>query len=584
MNSSSRPGVLEKLARGEARSPLVVTEFQKANPAEPADPANVAESAPFFPPMVAGGVYPGDPTWSGAAAIGNPEAEAVRNSTAWGKEWELTPTRHKEGKLAGKSRAIFLGPSAGRSRPVAVESARSGRLRFQPRSRRGRTERGAIGESDDAQIPFAHEAERDETQGHSREAADPRSSTTIRRSVTRCGACKKARRVAIPTPPTCFRTRRPSATSALAALFHDLGHGPLSHAWEREIVGEDYDQEAWRRGLGLADDPALSRRLKWHVLVGQAFLSWESGELHRVLESYETGTSRRLRAFLLGSYYLAYLPKLLDGDVDVDRGDFLKRDGHQCGVTYGDYDLPRLVSTCTLGKTEEGELAVGFERAKAVRVVEQFLIARRAMYDAVYHHRTVRAAEGMVALFLRRLKTVARGGSAWGVGVRDRIVEPLMKMVAGQVVGPEELLSADDFSLQVLIGSAADDLDADPTARDLANRIASRRLFKSVPVAHDRLSDYLQRPTAYQEIDSALRESGFNEPEFYRVVDKVRFRMLADRKQERSYFVSVEGVATPIAEHESIRSVWDGRTHEQVRLMVPEEAVDRVAKVIGKGR
>src|SRR3954451_20997195 len=28
---------------------------------------------------------------------------------------------------------------------------------------------------------------------------------------------------------------------ALAALFHDLGHGPLSHAWEREIVGEGYD-------------------------------------------------------------------------------------------------------------------------------------------------------------------------------------------------------------------------------------------------------------------------------------------------------------------------------------------------------
>src|SRR5438067_10745592 len=27
---------------------------------------------------------------------------------------------------------------------------------------------------------------------------------------------------------------------ALAALFHDLGHGPLSHAWEREIVGAGY--------------------------------------------------------------------------------------------------------------------------------------------------------------------------------------------------------------------------------------------------------------------------------------------------------------------------------------------------------
>src|SRR5262245_43152849 len=38
---------------------------------------------------------------------------------------------------------------------------------------------------------------------------------------------------------------------ALAALFHDLGHGPLSHAWEREIVGEGYDIARWKNGLGL---------------------------------------------------------------------------------------------------------------------------------------------------------------------------------------------------------------------------------------------------------------------------------------------------------------------------------------------
>src|SRR5438552_5396533 len=36
---------------------------------------------------------------------------------------------------------------------------------------------------------------------------------------------------------------------ALAALFHDLGHGPLSHAWEREIVGEHFDTARWKTKL-----------------------------------------------------------------------------------------------------------------------------------------------------------------------------------------------------------------------------------------------------------------------------------------------------------------------------------------------
>src|SRR6476619_1087868 len=71
---------------------------------------------------------------------------------------------------------------------------------------------------------------------------------------------------------------------ALAALFHDLGHGPLSHAWEREIIGKGYDARAWKEGLGLSpDDPLVAGPLKWHVLVGQALLAWEDGELHKML-------------------------------------------------------------------------------------------------------------------------------------------------------------------------------------------------------------------------------------------------------------------------------------------------------------
>jgi HD superfamily phosphohydrolase len=221
---------------------------------------------------------------------------------------------------------------------------------------------------------------------------------------------------------------------ALAALFHDLGHGPLSHAWEREIVGEEYDFDLWKRALGLDGDQLVQEKVKWHVLVGQALLAWPDGELHKMLEQHERGSSERLRAFLLGQYYIPYLPRLLDSDIDIDRADFLRRDTFQCGVAYGRYDLDWLISTCTIGTTRDDELVAGFDRNKSLRVVEQFLIARRALYETVYYHKTVRAAEGMVALFLRRLKKVANGNGF--PKMQDRIMRPLL----GSLLGTEKIV------------------------------------------------------------------------------------------------------------------------------------------------
>ena len=102
---------------------------------------------------------------------------------------------------------------------------------------------------------------------------------------------------------------------------------------------------------------------------------------------------------LRGSHFVPYLPKLLSSDVDIDRADFVLRDAFQTGVAYGRFDLNWLISTCTIGETITNELVVGFDGTKALRAVEQLLIARRSLYRTVYFHKTVRSAEGMVAMF-----------------------------------------------------------------------------------------------------------------------------------------------------------------------------------------
>lgn len=186
------------------------------------------------------------------------------------------------------------------------------------------------------------------------------------------------------------------ADLAVAALCHDLGHGPLSHAWEREIVGESFDRTAWCHSLGLEAPTELTREVKWHELVGQALLDWPDGQLHRLLELQERGSTRRIRELLTGRYYLPYLSRLLSSDVDVDRADFIMRDTHHSGVAYGRFDLNWLLSTATLGY-HGGQIIFGFEERKAVRVIEQFLIARQAMYDTVYYHNQSRQSDSQNA-------------------------------------------------------------------------------------------------------------------------------------------------------------------------------------------
>ena len=231
---------------------------------------------------------------------------------------------------------------------------------------------------------------------------------------------------------------------ALAALCHDLGHGPLSHVWENEAVG-DFDRTKWMQSLGLSDDDVDLTGLSWHELVWQGLLAWQEGQLHQLLDQQEDGTSDRVRMLLAGRYHPPYLPRLLAGDIDVDRCDYVARDARLTGVAYGRYDLDWLISTTTVGYTQTNDMVIGFDKRKALRVIEQFLVARRALYDTVYHHKTVKCAEGMVGLFLRRLRQLTRE-SDWPLGgVQEH--RSIRLLVEGNALTPREVLDLDDYSL-----------------------------------------------------------------------------------------------------------------------------------------
>lgn len=378
---------------------------------------------------------------------------------------------------------------------------------------------------------------------------------------------------------------------ALAALCHDLGHGPLSHMWEREVIGDPFDRPAWNAALGLEGDQ-YAKGLSWHELATQGLLAWEGSDVRRRLERYEEGLADRVRGVLAGRYWLPYLPPLLRGDIDVDRCDFVARDALHTGAEYGALKLDWLISTITIGFDDERPV-VGFDKRKAFRIVEQFLTARRALYDTVYQHKTVRSAEGMLGLWLRRLKELVREGNPPSFSNRG-VAKPLLKLFKDGVFGPEDLVKLDDDALWLMVQDIATQTKCDPVLRDLARRILGRDLFKQVPVEPERVRSLARAgSTRARDLEELLRsELGIETPQYYFVVDELKLDLLQGDGDERPWIDNAyDGAARFVYSGEEGRPVAKVRggelgmydqSRQADRIFVPEEAVSAVRDLLSK--
>ncbi len=291
--------------------------------------------------------------------------------------------------------------------------------------------------------------------------------------------------------------------AALAALCHDLGHGPMSHAFEN-VVLKDWDRETWRQALGLEGVDWIPENAAWHELVTVALLLSEGGEIHQLLERHSKGLSTRVALFVTGKYYLRYLPCLVAGQFDVDRADFILRDALLTGVKQT-YDLEWLLHSLTFAHHPEHSrrYVVAVDASRGTHTIQQFLRARIALYRRVYKHKTVRSAELLLGRFLQRLRDLV---------ARDRVSlrrtpfeEVLARILRGEAVSCTEVLLLDDFRLWSFILDVADDGSRDPTLRSLAAMLAQRDLPKLVRDPKRRVLEMLSARGVKEDIDNPLR-------------------------------------------------------------------------------
>jgi hypothetical protein len=155
----------------------------------------------------------------------------------------------------------------------------------------------------------------------------------------------------------------------LAVLLHDVGHGPFSHALEN-ILMDNWHHE------------------KLSLLLMEQLNEEFSGELTIAIQMFQ------------GKYHRKFFNQLISSQLDVDRLDYLKRDSFYTGVSEGNINTQRILSTLNV---LDDELVLD---KKGIYSIEHYLVARMFMYWQVYYHKAAVLAENLLIKIMNRAKTL----------------------------------------------------------------------------------------------------------------------------------------------------------------------------------
>jgi HD superfamily phosphohydrolase len=215
-----------------------------------------------------------------------------------------------------------------------------------------------------------------------------------------------------------------------AAMLHDIGHLPFSHALE-PLLDEDH--------MKISED----------IITGKLIMPIDgAGNIPKILEKHHISPEEVGELVTCNFSRNNALQKMIFGDCDADQMDYLVRDAYFCGVPHGNIDIDRIIYTTAL--SNDGNRLLLLE--KGIEAIEEMIVARDHMYSSIYTHKTGRIAETML---LRACESV-----------KEKLIN-FNFMIDAQLLS--KLLEFGGFS------------------KEIANRLITRRLYKtaSVILSHD---------------------------------------------------------------------------------------------------
>jgi len=326
-------------------------------------------------------------------------------------------------------------------------------------------------------------------------------------------------------------------TVMCAALLHDIGHGPLSHSFES--------------ALGTFNHEDMSRRI-----------ICEDEDIVRILSAVDPDLPKDVAAVIAKTHPKRILAQMVSSQIDADRMDYLLRDSHFCGVTYGEFDKARILRTM---RVIDGEMVF---KTSGVQAIEDYILARYYMYWQVYLHPTARAYEHIFEMIIRRVKDLYQEGYAFKVDVS--LLEPLL---SGQKVDVKDYLAIDEPMIMHMI--AMMDREDDAVLRDLSDRLMNRRLFKHVSLEGHGMYEKACELSDARGLDPryyVLCDETTQEP--YRS-DELGFK---DTQEIMIYNDNTHTLSPLSAESEIVKALQDGKPKRDAQLFADKRVLQEMMK------
>ena len=225
----------------------------------------------------------------------------------------------------------------------------------------------------------------------------------------------------------------------VAALLHDLGHGPYSHASEAFLV------------------------LHHEAMTAKIIL--EDQEIRPILDMLGADFATDVVAVLQKTYKNKLITNIISSQIDVDRMDYLLRDSYYAGVPYGEYDKDRIIRVMRVQNQQIVFLKTG------IHVIENFMVSRYHMREQVYNNLKGRAFESLLKLSVERFKFLWEAEAL----EQQHLYQLFYNFVTMTVAAPvEDFLQFDDHMFMAVQHLFS--LENDEVLQTIAQNIIHRKL------------------------------------------------------------------------------------------------------------
>ena len=248
-----------------------------------------------------------------------------------------------------------------------------------------------------------------------------------------------------------------------AALLHDVGHGPFSHAFED--VGD-------RLGLEMAHHEELSS-----VLIRE-------GEISEKLKAYGRGFADDVADIIKKNGVKTIQHAVVSSQFDADRLDYIRRDRMMTGTQHAAIDFRWLMANLEVGSVnigvddeQTGAIDTFVLGPKAIHAAEAYVLGLFQLYPTVYFHKTTRGVEKVFTELMVRVIQLVRDGNIQATGLSS--THPLVAF-ANDSQNVDKALALDDAVIWGALPLLTE--GTDPCVSEFSRRLRDRKLLKCIDI------------------------------------------------------------------------------------------------------